>query len=466
DVLLLDEPTNHLDIESIQWLENFLSNYKGAVMLISHDRTFLDAVTTRTIEISLGKIYDYNVPYSKYIKIRQEIREHQLAAYKNQQKYIQDTKKFIERFRYKATKAVQVQSRIKQLEKLDIIEIDEEDTSAININFPPAPRSGSIVFELENISKSYNNNQVLNKIDLSVERNEKIAFIGKNGEGKTTLVKILINEIPFEGTYKKGHNLKIGYFAQNQDELLNENITVFDTIDNVAVGDIRSKIRTILGAFLFSGDDIDKKVKVLSGGERSRLALIKLLLEPYNLLILDEPTNHLDMRSKDILKHALLNFNGTLIVVSHDRDFIDGLVNKIYEFKNKKIKECTGNIYNLLKKQKGTLTIDNKEKPENHEDNKDIVSQKDIYLQNKEIDRDIKKAENQIHKCEKNIEIIEKELEILNEKLSNPETSGVNFEDYFKYEKYRELENKLKEEINEWEKLNITLEKHKAKKNN
>ncbi|HIU39228.1 MAG TPA: ABC-F family ATP-binding cassette domain-containing protein, partial [Candidatus Limisoma intestinavium] len=332
DLLLLDEPTNHLDIESIQWLENFLKQKANAVVLVSHDRAFIDNVTNRTIEISCGKIYDYQVNYSKFVTLRQERIEQQMRAYENQQKQIQDTEEFIERFRYKATKAVQVQSRIKQLAKIERIEVDEVDNSKLNLKFPPAPRSGDYPVICENVGKRYGDHQVFDHVDLTIKRGEKVAFVGKNGEGKSTLVKCIMNEIPFTGMLKIGHNVKIGYFAQNQASLLDGNLTVFDTIDRVAVGDIRTKIRDILGAFMFGGEASDKKVAVLSGGERTRLAMIRLLLEPVNLLILDEPTNHLDMKSKDVLKQAIKDFNGTAIVVSHDRDFLDGLVEKVYEF--------------------------------------------------------------------------------------------------------------------------------------
>ncbi|MCC8174235.1 MAG: ATP-binding cassette domain-containing protein, partial [Odoribacter sp.] len=335
DIFLLDEPTNHLDIESITWLESFLQSYPGAVVLVSHDRAFLDNVTKRTVEISLGKVYDYKVPYTQYTELRKERIEQQLRAYQNQQKQIKDTEEFIERFRYKATKAVQVQSRIKQLEKLDIIEIENEDSSKINIRFQPAVRSGEIVISGKELHKSYGKKEVLKDVDIDILRGEKVAFVGKNGEGKTTLVKMIMNEIPYEGSIKIGHNVNIGYFAQNQADLLDEKLTVLETVDNVAVGEIRKKIRDILGAFLFSGEDIDKKVAVLSGGERTRLAMVRLLLEPYNVLILDEPTNHLDLRTKDILKDALRNFEGTVIVVSHDRDFLNGLADKVFEFANK-----------------------------------------------------------------------------------------------------------------------------------
>ncbi|MBD5312852.1 MAG: ABC-F family ATP-binding cassette domain-containing protein [Bacteroides sp.] len=352
DVLLLDEPTNHLDIESIQWLENFLITKANAVVLVSHDRAFIDNVTNRTIEISLGKIYDYSVNYSKYLVLRQERLEQQMRAYQNQQKMIQETEDFIERFRYKATKSVQVQSRIKQLAKIERIEVDEVDTSHLNLKFPPAPRSGDYPVIADNVGKAYGDHQVFDHATFTIKRGEKVAFVGKNGEGKSTLVKCIMGEIPFSGSLKIGHNVKIGYFAQNQATLLDEDLTVFDTIDRVAVGDIRTKIRDILGAFMFGGEASDKKVKVLSGGERTRLAMIRLLLEPVNLLILDEPTNHLDMKTKDILKQAIKDFNGTVIVVSHDREFLDGLVEKVYEFGGGQVKECLGGIYEFLEKKK------------------------------------------------------------------------------------------------------------------
>ncbi len=352
DVLLLDEPTNHLDIESIQWLENFLITKANAVVLVSHDRAFIDNVTNRTIEISLGKIYDYSVNYSKYVVLRQERLEQQMRAFQNQQKMIKDTEDFIERFRYKATKSVQVQSRIKQLAKIDRIEVDEVDTSHLNLKFPPAPRSGDYPVIADNVGKAYGEHQVFDHATFTIKRGEKVAFVGKNGEGKSTLVKCIMNEIPFTGMLKIGHNVKIGYFAQNQAQLLDGEITVFDTIDRVAVGDIRTKIRDILGAFMFGGEASDKKVKVLSGGEKTRLAMIRLLLEPVNLLILDEPTNHLDMRTKDILKNAIKEFDGTVIVVSHDREFLDGLVEKVYEFGGGQVRECLGGIYEFLEKKK------------------------------------------------------------------------------------------------------------------
>jgi len=352
DVLLLDEPTNHLDIESIQWLENFLVSKANAVVLVSHDRAFIDNVTNRTIEISLGKIYDYSVNYSKYVVLRQERLEQQMRAYQNQQKQIADTEEFIERFRYKATKSVQVQSRIKQLARIERIEVDEVDTSHLSLKFAPAPRSGDYPVIVEGLAKSYGDHTVFSGVDFTIKRSEKVAFVGKNGEGKSTMVKCIMNEIPYDGTLKVGHNVKIGYFAQNQAQLLDGEITVFDTIDRVAVGEIRTKIRDILGAFMFGGEASDKKVKVLSGGEKTRLAMIRLLLEPVNLLILDEPTNHLDMRTKDILKQAIKEFTGTVIVVSHDREFLDGLVEKVYEFGGGKVRECLGGIYEFLEKKR------------------------------------------------------------------------------------------------------------------
>jgi ATP-binding cassette subfamily F protein 3 len=388
DVVLLDEPTNHLDIDSIQWLEEFLHDYPGAVVLISHDRAFLDHVTDRTVEISMGKIYDYRVSYSTYVVLRKERREQQTAAYRNQQKKIDDTRDFIERFRYKASKSVQVQSRIKQLEKLDIIDIDEEDTSSINIKFPSAPRSGNVALEIRGLSMSYVHHKVLDHIELTIHRGEKVAFVGRNGEGKTTLSKIIVGDLPCEGGMKIGHNVRIGYFAQNQDELLDDNKTVLETLDDAAVGDIRTRIRDILGAFLFGGEDVDKKVKVLSGGERSRLAMARLLLEPCNLLVLDEPTNHLDMRSKDLLKRALLAYDGTLIAVSHDREFLDGLVTKIFEFRHKKVREHLSGIYEFLNlKRISTLTELEKKDQSGPKLKKEELVNKQAFFVKKEFER-------------------------------------------------------------------------------
>ena len=352
DVLLLDEPTNHLDIESIQWLEDFLIDNGQAVVVISHDRAFVDHITTRTIEVTMGRIYDYRVNYSQYLQLRKERREQQQKAYDEQQKFIAETKDFIERFKGTYSKTLQVQSRVKMLEKLEILEVDEEDTSALRLKFPPSPRSGSYPVTIENVSKSYGDHTVFRNANLTIERGDKIAFVGKNGEGKSTLVKCIMKELEHDGTLTIGHNVMIGYFAQNQASLLDENLTVFQTIDDVAKGDIRNKIKDLLGAFMFGGENSAKKVKVLSGGERTRLAMIKLLLEPVNLLILDEPTNHLDMKTKDILKQALRDFDGTLIVVSHDRDFLDGLVTKVYEFGNKKVTEHLEGIYEFLQRKK------------------------------------------------------------------------------------------------------------------
>ena len=355
DLILLDEPTNHLDIESIMWLENFLISYPGAVILVSHDRTFLDNVTLRTLEISLGRIYDYRVPYTRYTELRRERREQQEAAFRNQKKMIDDTERFIERFRYKPTKAVQVQSKIKQLKKLERIEIEDEDLSAINIRFSPAPRSGTVVVEADEASKRYGSHLVLDRISLKIERGEKVAFVGRNGEGKTTLSRMILRQIDHEGTVKQGHNVSIGYFAQNQDELLNDDLTVFETVDRIARGDIRTRMRDILGAFLFQGDDIEKKVKVLSGGERSRLAIVQLLLEPYNLLLLDEPTNHLDIRSREILLDALRNFTGTVVLVSHDRHFLRLLVDRVFEIDHGEMRVYEGNYEYYLGKVHGEL---------------------------------------------------------------------------------------------------------------
>jgi len=352
DILLLDEPTNHLDIESIQWLETFLATTASAILLVSHDKAFMDGVTNRTIEISLGRIYDYDVNYSKYLQLRQERHDQQVRAFENQQKMIQETEDFIDRFRSKATKAVQVQSRIKQLNKVERLEVDMEDTSRLHLKFPPAPRSGAIPVEIENLSKAYDDHVVLDHIGMIINRGEKVAFVGKNGEGKSTLIKCILDEISYTGTLKLGFNVKIGYFAQNQPSLLDENLTVFETVDYVAVGDVRTRLRDILGAFMFGGDASDKKVKVLSGGERSRLAMIRLLLEPVSLLILDEPTNHLDIPSKEVLKDAIKAYDGTAIIVSHDREFLDGLVTKVYEIGNKKIREHLGGIYEFLDKKK------------------------------------------------------------------------------------------------------------------
>jgi ATP-binding cassette subfamily F protein 3 len=448
-LFLLDEPTNHLDIESIQWLETFLAGYPGAVMLVSHDRAFLDNVTNRTIEISLGKIYDYRVSWSQYVILREERREQQMASFRNQQKLIEDTEKFIERFRYKATKAIQVQSKIKQLDKIERIEVDEEDISTINLRFPPAPRSGTVVVEAENLSKSFGSHKVLRSVSITITRGEKVAFVGRNGEGKTTLSRIITGELDHDGSIRTGYNVKTGYFAQNQDELLDENLTVLETIDNVAKGEIRSKIRDMLGAFLFRGEDVDKKVKVLSGGERSRLALVKLLLEPYNLLVLDEPTNHLDMRSKDILKQALMKYDGTLIVVSHDRDFLDGLVSKVYEFRNNTIKENIGGIYDFLRKKKivSLREIEKKDKNSGEKRIEENSSNKQKYLEKKDYERNLRKLRKRLEETEAEIERMEKELAFLDKELENaatsPESSDI-------YARYQDTKKKLDTEMENW----------------
>lgn len=456
DVFLLDEPTNHLDIESIQWLEDFLKIYPGAVVLVSHDRAFLDNITNRTVEISVGKIYDYKVPYSEYVVLHAERREQQMKAYLNQQKMIKDTEDFIERFRYKATKAVQVQSRIKQLEKVERIEVDEEDLSKLNLKFPPAPRSGDLVCETKELSKSYGEHLVLNELDFVIERGEKIAFVGKNGEGKSTMVKVLMGELEYSGICKIGHNVKIGYFAQNQAQLLDENKTVLDTIDDVAVGDVRTKIRDILGAFMFRGEDVDKKVKVLSGGERSRLAMIRLLLEPVNLLVLDEPTNHLDMKSKDVLKEALAKFDGTVIVVSHDREFLDGLATKVFEFTNKKIKEHLGGIYDFLrtKKMESLQELEVKSATIQQKNTETPSENKLNYLERKELSKKITKIERCVTQSEENIAKYEEQIAEMEELLSNPE----KMQDQSLFTQYEKAKKDLEQEMLVWEDFHEQLE--------
>ncbi|MDP4239819.1 MAG: ABC-F family ATP-binding cassette domain-containing protein [Bacteroidota bacterium] len=458
DVLLLDEPTNHLDIESIQWLENFLSTAGSAILLVSHDRAFIDAVTTRTIEISLGKIYDYNVNYSKYIELRKERHEQQVRAYENQQKLIQETEDFIDRFRSKATKAVQVQSRIKQLDKIERLEVDLEDNSRLNLKFPPAPRSGSIPVEMEHLSKAYGEHLILDNIGMIINRGEKVAFVGKNGEGKSTLVKCIMGQIEYSGVLKLGHNVKIGYFAQNQASLLDENRTVFETIDYVAVGDIRTRIRDILGAFMFGGEASDKKVKVLSGGERSRLAMIRLLLEPVNLLILDEPTNHLDMQSKDVLKEAIKAFDGTVIVVSHDREFLNGLVTKVYEFGNKKVREHLGGIYEFLQYKKmdslRELEVSTSLKSVSVSPEKTVSENKMSYEARKEHNRKVRKAEKAVEEVENKVSGLETELAKIEKQLELPQHASDN-EFILSYQKkQRELEQR----VYEWELLSEELE--------
>lgn len=465
DVFLLDEPTNHLDIESIQWLEDFLKTYSGAVVLVSHDKAFLDAVTNRTVEISLGSIYDYKANYSKYVELRAERREQQLSAFRNQQKMINDTEDFIERFRYKATKAVQVQSRIKQLDKIDRIEIDEEDNSALNIKFPPAPHAGRIIVEVKELSKSYGSLQVLSNIDLLIENGQKIAFVGKNGEGKTTLARVILNELESTGLCKLGHGVKVGYFAQNQANLLDGEKTVLETIDSVAVGDVRTKIRDILGAFMFSGDDVEKKVKVLSGGERTRLAMIKLMLEPVNFLVLDEPTNHLDMRSKEILKEALRNFDGTVLVVSHDREFLDGLIDIVYEFRNKKIVQHLGGIYEFIRKRKLENLKELERKPINvsssFTETKISNGNNELsFEEKKDINRTITRIEKKIEENEKIISNLEAEIEAFDHKLSNPDAQL----DHSVFDKYEKLKKQLEETLNEWGNLHEELEEKQALK--
>lgn len=467
NILLLDEPTNHLDIESIQWLEEYLKDFQGTLLLISHDRAFLDNVTQRTIEISLGNVYDYRVPYSQYMELRRERREQQMAAYRNQQKLIEDTQEFIDRFRYKATKAVQVQSRIKMLERMDIIEVDEEDTATLNIRFPEAPRSGDVVIEAKGVSKSFGNKHVFSDVHFTIERGQKVAFVGRNGEGKTTMSRIIVGELPYDGHLKIGHNVSIGYFAQNQDELLDGNLTVLETIDHIAVGDIRTRKRDILGAFLFRGEDVDKRVSVLSGGERNRLAIAKLMLQPYNLLVLDEPTNHLDMRSKDVLKNALKAFNGTLIVVSHDRDFLNGLVDKIYEFADGKVKEHLGGIYEFLlrKKLQNLKELEGKQVERKTKNSTSNCSEQKIqWEERKELDRQIRKLESQVEKLEKEIALLEKTIAETDSKLSNPTVYGIDLSDKNFFKQYESDKTELLRKMEQWEKLLTQVEELKAKR--
>ncbi|MDE6273335.1 MAG: ABC-F family ATP-binding cassette domain-containing protein [Muribaculaceae bacterium] len=470
DLLLLDEPTNHLDIESIQWLEQFLASKSNAVLLVSHDRAFLDNVTNRTIEINCGKIYDYKANYSKFVELRKERVEQQLRAYENQQKQIADIRDFIERFRYKATKAVQVQSRIKQLEKIVPIEVDEVDKSRLHLKFPPAPRSGDFPLILENVGKAYGDHQVFDHAEFTIRRGEKVAFVGKNGEGKSTLVKCIMGEIPFTGHLKIGHNVKIGYFAQNQAQLLDPELTVFQTIDNVAVGDIRLKIRDLLGAFMFGEGDVDKKVRVLSGGEKTRLAMLRLLLEPMNLLILDEPTNHLDMRTKDILKEAIKSFEGTVIVVSHDREFLDGLVEKVYEFGGGKVRENLGGIYDFLQakriaelseleKRPLSESCENSnsgasdQKPISSSGGQSSLAKKDSpktgkklsYAEQKERDKIVKRAEKAVKKAEEDISRLESEVAEIEAKIATGQCDETLLSDYASTQK------RLENAMSEWE---------------
>ena len=457
-VFLLDEPTNHLDIESIQWLEGYLKDYPGAVLLISHDRDFLDNVTNRTVELLLGKVYDYKVPYTQYVQLRKERREAQIAAYNNQQRLIEKTEEFIEKFRYKPTKSNQVQSRVKQLEKLDRIEIDEEDLSALNLKFPPAPRSGQIVAELKEVGKSFGAKRVFGGADFTIEKGAKIAFVGRNGEGKTTLARILIGELePSEGSVKVGANVSIGYYAQNQDDLMDGDFTVYDTLDKVAVGDIRTKLRDILGAFLFRGEDVDKKVRVLSGGERSRLAMARMMLSPHNLLVLDEPTNHMDMRSKDILKEAIRNYDGTLVVVSHDREFLDGVVDKIYEFRDGGVKEYLGGIRYFLEKRRLEDMRQIEVKDAVVKEQKSAAG-KEEYLAKKENEKLVRKTQRAIEEREAKIMALEEEVAEWDKRLGAPEENGIDLSDSKVFEEYNALKQKLAFEEHEWEKLCYELE--------
>ncbi len=456
-IFLLDEPTNHLDIESIQWLEEYLKNYSGAVLLISHDRAFLDNVTTRTVEISLGKAYDYKVPYSKYVVLRAERRAQQMAAYENQQRLIEKTEEFIEKFRYKPTKSNQVQSRIKQLDKLERIEVDEEDLSRLNIKFPPAPRTGQIVAEVKGIGKAFGQKRIFSGAEFTIERGQKIALVGRNGEGKTTFARMLVGELEqSEGDIKLGANVNIGYYAQNQDDLMDGEFTVFDTLDRVAVGDIRTRLRDILGAFLFRGEDIEKKVKVLSGGERSRLAMARLMLEPYNLLVLDEPTNHMDMRSKDILKDALQKFDGTVVVVSHDREFLDGLVDRIYEFRDGGVREYLGDIWYFLEKRKveSLQDIERRDKPATTaKSTEGTTAGKLSYEQKKEQEKLIRKLRKAVETIEEETAKVEKEIAEYDARFAV--ATEYNADDYTKYNALKEQYDHL---MHEWEKAVYELE--------
>lgn len=455
DVLLLDEPTNHLDIESIQWLETFLKNRRGALLVVSHDRAFIDNVTTRTIEISLGKIYDYQVNYSHFVELRMERLEQQRRAYENQQKMIQDTEDFIEKFRYKATKAVQVQSRIKQLAKVERIEIDEVDNSRLRLKFNTAPRSGDYPVIAEDVSKNYGSLNVFHDVTFTIKRGEKVAFVGKNGAGKSTLVKCIMGEIPFDGNLKIGHNVKIAYFAQNQAQLLNQDISVFDTIDYEATGEIRTRINDLLGAFMFGGEASEKKVKVLSGGEKSRLALLRLLLQPVNFLILDEPTNHLDMRTKDILKDAIADFQGTVIVVSHDRDFLDGLVSKVYEFGNGCVKEHLGGIYDFLeaKKIESLSELEIREKHTKPQQEKEEKASKLSYMEQKEHERQVRRAEKRVKQLEQLISDTEAQIAEIEEILAHGDVTDPAI-----FNRHGQLNKDLEETMAQWEEASDELE--------
>ncbi|HAP68391.1 MAG TPA: glycosyl transferase family 2 [Flavobacteriales bacterium] len=452
DVLLLDEPTNHLDILSIEWLEEFLKIHTGTVILVSHDRAFLDNITNRTIDITLGRINDYKVPYSKYVSQRAERIALQMASYENQQKYIADTERFIDRFRSKASKATQVQSRIKALDKIERIQVEEQDNSVMRLRFPPAPRAGKVVVLAESVSKSYGDLEVLKNVDLMLDRGEKVAFLGKNGEGKTTFSKIVVGELDYTGKMELGHNVSMGYYAQDQAESLDSNKTVFETLDDVARGDVRKRLRDILGSFLFGGDDVDKKVSVLSGGERGRLALAKLLLEPVNLLILDEPTNHLDMHSKDVLKQALKNYDGAMIIVSHDRDFLSGLTEKVYEFKDKNVKEHIGDVYEFLDKVKANSIQEFSQKPKAVEEKPTSHKEsKEEQKARKSLEKEIRIAKNQSERLEKEISTIEKEIADLDELMLDAEAYKEALEERDVFKEYQQKQQLLDGKMAEWE---------------
>ena len=455
-IFLLDEPTNHLDIESIQWLEDYLKSYNGAVLVISHDRAFLDNVTTRTIELSLGKIYDYKVPYSKFVELRAERRAQIMAAYENQQRMIEKTEEFIEKFRYKPTKSNQVQSRIKQLERIERIEVEDEDNAALNIKFPPAPRSGQIVVEVKDAGKAFGDKRIFSGATFTIERGQKVAFVGRNGEGKTTMARMIVGELPAtEGTIRIGANVNIGYYAQNQDDLMEGDFTVYDTLDRVAVGDIRTRLRDILGAFLFRGEDIDKKVRVLSGGERSRLAMARMMLEPRNLLVLDEPTNHMDMRSKDILKRALQKYDGTVIVVSHDRDFLDGIVDRVYEFRDGGVKEYLGGIYYFLEKRKieSLLEIERRADTPAVSAPREASAGKLSYEQRKEQEKLLRRLRKAVESVETELADVEKQIADYDRKFA--ESAAYNEADYAAYE---QLKHRYDHLMHEWEKSSYELE--------